>query len=237
MVTKSTAVAPRAHPRSVQTDPAAQVDAAAGPAESGLPGGAEDRAARAVTRVLRTVSPEAVEVIGAVSLMLAEAPPDTVEQFRAVTAATVPDDLDTDLWGAAPDRDDVRAGVLANLRRQFESRRDLAAASLRRAEVANLLGVSDQAVTDALDAGRLLGFKQGRRWLIPAWQLDADTERGVLPDLHPVAAAFPGGIVALSAWMTEANPDLAGRTPQELLSQGRTALVMGAVGALTSAGW
>lgn len=108
---------------------------------------------------------------------------------------------------------------------------------MTRAEAAELLGTSEQAVTDLLEARRLLGLKQGRRWLIPAWQLDAQTQRGILPGLDQVDAHFPGGLVALSAWATTVNPDLGGRSPAQALAEGAVDRVLLIVKRLNSAGW
>ncbi|RJK92510.1 DNA-binding protein [Vallicoccus soli] len=110
-------------------------------------------------------------------------------------------------------------------------------ASLTRSDAAALLGTSEQAVTDLLEARRLLGLKQGRRWLIPAWQLNAETERGVLPGLDRVAAHFPGGLVALSSWATTASPDLDGHTPAQALARGAVDRVVSVARSLSAAGW
>jgi hypothetical protein len=88
-----------------------------------------------------------------------------------------------------------------------------------------------------LESRRLLGFRRDRRWLIPAWQLDAEAERGVLPGLGAVQQAFPGGVVALSAWVSKASVDLAGASPREALTRGQVAEVIEVARNLTAAGW
>lgn len=108
---------------------------------------------------------------------------------------------------------------------------------MSRTEAAALLGISDQAVTGALEAQRILGFKRGRRWLLPAWQFDPEAERGVLPALGQLAAVFPGGVVSLSGWATRPHPDHAGRTPRDALAQGEADAVLRSARMVTAAGW
>jgi hypothetical protein len=78
------------------------------------------------------------------------------------------------------------------LRRGHEARKELLAAEggvLSGAEVAELLGLSRQAVDKRRRLGRLLGFSIGRRGIVyPAWQF---TEGGVLPGLEEVLSDLP----------------------------------------------
>ena len=173
----------------------------------------------------------------AAALLLQDAPAGELDVVLAATDRSGRQTLDGALWGAAPDRGEVDAGVLANLRKQFAGRAALEQASVSRAEAAGLLGTSEQAVTGALAAGRLLGFKRGRRWLIPAWQLDPEAERGVLAGLGELAAAFPGGVVALSRWAVRPHPDLGGCAPRDALANGELEAVVGLARTVTAAGW
>ncbi len=173
----------------------------------------------------------------AVALLLRDASAAELNLALAETGGGREQMLDVALWGAAPSREDIGAGVLANLRKQFAGRLALEQASVSRAEAAELLGTSEQAVTDALVARRLLGFKRGRRWLIPAWQLDPEAERGVLPGLGELAEAFPGGVVALSRWAVRSSPDLGGRSPRDMLAKGELQAVVGLARTVTAAGW
>lgn len=156
---------------------------------------------------------------------------------RANEAAQRTQHLDPALWGPAPTPEAVQVALAANVRRQFDARHALELESVTRTAAADLLRVSPQAVTDALEARRLVGFKVGRQRLIPLWQFDADTESGTLPGLSAVAAEFPGGIVALSWWATRPNPDLGGSTPRDLLARGQLEAVLGLVRGLTASGW
>ena len=157
-----------------------------------------------------------------------------------MTAALPADEqhgLDESLWGPAPSPSAAVAGVLANLRLQFESRRKVEEASVSRRHAAEFLGTSEQSVTDLLEARKLLGVKRGRRWLIPAWQLNAQTHRGVLPGLDQLAAGFPGGTVALSTWATTPSPDLDDMTPADRLVRGEVDRVVSTARNLTASGW
>lgn len=178
------------------------------------------------------------EAASAVAALLLEADPDEAARVVDLTIKEEPHEpLDPALWGPPSSKADIAAGMVANLRKRFEGRQAVVAASVSRAEVAQLLGTSKQAVTDYLETHRLVGFKQGRRWLIPAWQLDPETERGVLPGLDLLLAVFPDGVVALSRWVNRPSEQLNGHTPRELLVKGDIDPVIGAAGQLTAAGW
>lgn len=177
------------------------------------------------------------QVKAAVTQLLRDAPAAEVDRVLTATSAGAGPALDGALWGPKPNREQAAAGVLANLRKQFVGRQALEGESVSRAEAAELLGISEQAVTDGLEARRLLGFKRGRRWLIPAWQFDPEAERGVLVGLAELAGVFPGGVVALSGWVTRSSPDLADRTPRDVLAGGGTEAVLQLARMVTSAGW
>jgi hypothetical protein len=187
--------------------------------------------------VAGSVSVLAPKQVRAMTRVLLDSDPEEVA--RVVAAVELQDsshDLDPVLWGGAPRATEVLSAELANLRKEFSARKELEGRSLSRADVADLLGTSGQSVTDALESRRLLGFRRGRRWLIPAWQLDAEAERGVLPGLGEVQLAFPGGVVALSAWVSKASVDLAGASPREALARGQVAEVIEVARNLTAAG-
>lgn len=187
--------------------------------------------------VAGSVSLLAPKQVRAMTRVLLDSDPEEVARVvAAVELQESTHDLDPALWGGAPRPTEVLSAELANLRKEFSARKELEGRSLSRAEVADLLGTSDQAVTDALESRRLLGFRRGRRWLIPAWQLDAEAERGVLPGLAEVQQAFPGGVVALSAWVSKASADLAGASPREALTRGQVAQVVEVARNLTATG-
>lgn len=161
--------------------------------------------------------------------------------MEAVTAGSTPDagtaEVDEASWGPAPSAARVAVAELEQLHARFDDRRQLAAHSITRDDAARLLNISGQAVTDHLRDRDLTGFKEGRRWLIPSWQFDPDSERGFLSGIAAVASVFPGGVVSLSRWMARPNPDFDDRTPREELTAGRINEVVAAAAALTAAGW
>jgi hypothetical protein len=169
--------------------------------------------------------------------LLAEASPDDLALLAAATSTERSTELDNSLWGRSPARTEATAGAVANLRKQFESRRELEATSVSRDEAATLLGTTPQSVTDCLESGRMVGFKRGRRWLIPAWQFDADAERGILDGLGELVQVFPGGTVTLSRWVVKPSADFGGATPRDLLAKGELMAVLDVAGSLTAAGW
>ncbi len=65
---------------------------------------------------------------------------------------------------------------------------------------------------------------------LPAWQFHPEAKRGRVEGIGRVAAAFPGGVLGLSAWMSAINPALGGRTPRQALVDGDTDLVVAVAG-------
>lgn len=179
-----------------------------------------DRAVEGVVKVLRQATPEEAEAFAS-----------TLEA-RGVAAG-----LDPALWGTSDGEPGSTADGLGNLEMQFEDRRRVELSSVTRRSAARLLGVSAQAVTEALAAGRLVGLKRGRTWFIPAWQLDGDAETGVLAGISRTAESFPGGVVALSLWMERPQADLDGSTPRRCLARGQVDRVVLLASSLTAAGW
>jgi hypothetical protein len=154
----------------------------------------------------------------------------------AVTSETN-DDLDEKFWGLAPDSVTASKAVFADLKDQFAQRRQLAAESVSRDEAAELLGVAPQSITAKLAARRLVGIKAGREWRLPLWQFNPDEPAGVLPDLDALQAVFPGGVVSLSRWMQQEQPEFDGLTPQQEMALHGSAVVIAVAQALTAAGW
>jgi len=173
----------------------------------------------------------------AVQTLLKSASQEALDAAVKLVGAPSPDVLDERMWGPPPSQEEVAAAVLANLRKQFKLRASLGEQSLSRTNAAGLLGTSEQAITNQLDKRRLVGFKQGREWRIPAWQFNADTDKGIVPGLVALAQAFPGGPVSLSAWAVRPTPDLGNRTPAAALASGAVDEVVSLAGRLTAAGW
>jgi len=164
--------------------------------------------------------------------------PDSVRDGFVRTVVGDPSDgLDTALWGRGPSPAERKEAALANLRLQYESRRQVVEASLTRTEAAELLDVSEQAVLDRLEAGDLIGLKKGREWRLPAWQFSPDAERGFVPGLARLREVFPGGAVSMTEWATSPNVELEGATPADELAAGHVDVVVHAASTGTAAAW
>lgn len=193
---------------SYRTNPAEKpsVRAPAPPAVQTRTGRPEDRSdlSEALRAVIEALSPtEITEFISGV-----------------VDARSDADGLDVTLWGPPPSTAEATRAVMANLKARYAARRAVLTQSITRGEAAQLLGISDQAVSDHLAAGDLVGLKDGRVWKLPAWQFDADSENGWLPGIAALRRYFPAGPVTLSAWVTTPNIDLNDRLPADVLAAG-----------------
>ncbi|MGK2316261.1 helix-turn-helix domain-containing protein [Gordonia rhizosphera] len=147
------------------------------------------------------------------------------------------DDLDAALWGPGPTPTQRKEAALENLRRQFTARHAVVGHSLTRAEAAELLEVSEQAVLDRIKSGDLLGLKKGREWRLPLWQFNAGCAHGFVPGLARLRDEFPGGLVSLTEWVTAPNVDLDGATPAQALAGDRVDEVIAVAAIATSAAW
>jgi hypothetical protein len=156
-----------------------------------------------------------------------------IAALRRAPRATVLRVLDLleglDAYGPDPSAEAISEAHAWTDRIGAEQRRALIAESFTRDEAARLVGVTPQAVSDKLGRGEPLGVKEGREWRLPKWQFDLD---GVLPGLHEVGAAFPGGVVALSRWMARENADLGGLTPRAAIIRGQSRDVLRLIRAL-----
>lgn len=195
------------------------------------------RKAGTVERRPRATPPSSAEVSSAVHRALASVPASVRTEFVEAVADQTAEALDESLWGAGPSAAQLRSAALQGLKDDFVGRRDLLSVSLSRSEVAELLGVSPQAVLDRLRDGDLVGLKDGREWRIPMWQVNAGAERGFVPGIAELRRVFPGGVVALSRWATTPNVDLDGMAPADILAAGRVEDVIAVAGALTAAAW
>lgn len=149
-------------------------------------------------------------------------------------AVSYPSGTADDGWGPLVSDEEAAALEQENLRLQIERRQEQLASSLTRPEVAALLGVSPQTVSDMLAEHRLVGLKDACAWKLPAWQFTPDLEEPVLPEIWRLAREFPGGVVSLSRWMSRPNENFAGRTPaQEMIRD--SGLVFAVISSLVAA--
>lgn len=122
-------------------------------------------------------------------------------------------------FGPEPSHEAYGDAITWNVVTGTEHRQSLIERSITRHEAALRLGVSDQAVSDKLERGVLVGLKEGREWRLPEWQFEPGSRSGVLPGLRDVVARFPASVLALSRWIEAENPDLGGSTPRAALGQ------------------
>lgn len=167
--------------------------------------------------------------------VLADVPDGAREAF--VQSVTDAEDVDESLWGAAPSRTEARTAAMSNLQQQFETRRRLVDNSITRTDAAELLSVSEQAISALVKSGDLVTIRVGRQLRVPAWQFNPDVERGLLPGIARLAAVFPGGVTALSEWVVRQNVELAGAAPVEALAAGRVDAVVDVARAGTAVAW
>jgi hypothetical protein len=177
------------------------------------------------------------EAASALQRLVAKASVGEVKEF--VQLAKMSPDAETEPapWGEPPSATELANAVLANTRKKFALRRTVERDSLTRSATATALGTSSTAVTDRLEAGRLVGLKRGREWLIPSWQLDADSRDGILVGLEELLSVFPAGPVSLSNWVKKPSVDLDGQSPEEALRKGRVSEVVNLARQLSAAGW
>lgn len=118
------------------------------------------------------------------------------------------------------------------MQRAFAVRRQLLADSIEATPVAELLGITRQAVHEREKKGRLLAVREGGRLRFPLWQFDAQGDDGVVLGLPLILAtldeAAPLPALAKMSWLQKANGALGGQTPVEALTQGQLPLVQSA---------
>lgn len=128
---------------------------------------------------------------------------------------------DDDRLPAAEDRETVRMARRLNTERLAAARHRFADRSLTTAEVAALLGgVTRQAVSARVRAGRLLAVQLGGTLRFPDWQFGPEGPYVGLPALMTELCAQGRGGLAADALMRAPIDELAGRTPADLLAAG-----------------
>jgi hypothetical protein len=174
------------------------------------------------------------DLIGELAERLGEESMAVLEELRGALDESVGPvrRLDPAGWGGAPDAHEVRAAAAANAVRLARERAGVAADALSREDVAELLGVSSQAVSNRIRQDRLVALRAGRRWLLPAWQFDPESVDPMLPGIADLLGAWPGSPVALSRWATTPSRDLDGRTPAAALGDGQVREVVAAARAI-----
>jgi hypothetical protein len=145
------------------------------------------------------------------------------------------DELDPADWGPAPSEAQVAAAAKANraLIRQHE--RQLRAGCIGPEAAAELAHTTIDRVRDLIAHGDLATLDTNPG-LIPAWQLAPGLPDGVLPGLSELRRAFPGGLAALTRWVTRPSAEFDGRRPRDLMAIGEAADVISYARILTAVG-
>src|SRR5690349_7211803 len=102
----------------------------------------------------RVIASNDRDLSDALRTVIQELPASEITEFiDTVTGAD--ENLDPALWGDAPSTAEAARAHLANLTAKFADRQTVLAQSITRADAAHLLGISDQAISDRLNAGDL----------------------------------------------------------------------------------
>ena len=100
--------------------------------------------------------------------------------------------------------------------------------ALTSGELAEQMQVTRQAINQRRTRGQLLGFRRGREFLYPRWQLGADG--APLPGLPAVLEALgEGSPEAHARFLLSANPALGGGVPIDWVRSGRTSQLVAAI--------
>ncbi len=104
--------------------------------------------------------------------------------------------------------------------------------SVPRGEVAHLLDVSPNQVSNLLASQRLVALDGPDGQRFPDWQFDLGAQRVRVDGIDRVMAAMPAGVLGLSQWMATPNATLDGRTPAHVLATGDVDAVVAAASAV-----
>jgi hypothetical protein len=150
------------------------------------------------------------------------------------TATELRDPL-ADAWGPEPSDAELERAHRTGEEATQEALSVALEGALSREAAAERIGVTPQAVSERLKAGKLVGLRRGREWRFPAWQFAED---GTLPALGELIEAYPGTPLALSTWAVTPSVDLNGRTPaQALARRGGPERVLELAHALSASAW
>ncbi|MFV1962920.1 MAG: hypothetical protein ACC658_13945 [Acidimicrobiia bacterium] len=141
--------------------------------------------------------------------------------------------LDPTLWGEEPSRADAVAAEVWASSEMESARASLLGECETREGAADTIGVTAASISNWVDEGDLVALRDGRELRIPKWQIDLDQPRGIVTGIKSVAAAFPSGVVSLSAWVRTPNVNLSNATPLQRMKTGdvdRVVRVAGSIG-------
>jgi hypothetical protein len=124
---------------------------------------------------------------------------------------TAPEEAVLARGGVAAVADDEMRVVEGRTAAEYEH---LRATSLSAEEAARRLGVNPSRVRQRLAERSLYGIKEGKAWLLPAFQF---RKEGEVPGLDTVVRRLPPdiGALAVARWFASPNPDLCTRDEEE----------------------
>ena len=145
-----------------------------------------------------------------------------------VASGAFDDSIDESFDGITPE---VKAHVLAKVTPAVSTVAESVGPVVAASTLSDWKDVSKTALTKAQDRRELLGFKSGRQWLYPVFQLNEYGE--YLPNLARVLNALDPNRVddgSSAVWLNQPLVSLGGRTAAEALRDGDTDLVLRAAG-------
>lgn len=172
---------------------------------------------RSIMGVLTFINLSEESVVNATS-----APTDVATLVRALSSKEVMGELLEDLKQAEPLAPAFVRGIQAR-RRLIEEN----GGALTSDQVAQIIGISRQAVEKRRSGGKLIAISTGRHgFLYPVWQFD---KSGTLEGLQEVLAVLePHDEWMRTIFFVSNNPRLGGRTPVEMLQAGKLKEVLDA---------
>jgi hypothetical protein len=108
----------------------------------------------------------------------------------------------------------------------FQARKEMLEMALTAPEVARMLGTSRQTPHDRAKNNTLLAVSEGNMLRFPLWQFDPDGPNGVLAGLPAVLKALEMPPYSKAVWMTRPHRDLDGKTPLDVLREGRVGRIV-----------
>jgi hypothetical protein len=133
---------------------------------------------------------------------------------EALPASSRGADIDDFVWGPKPSRKDTAAARATMGASREEMMRRALEGALSRAEAAQWLGITPQAVSKRRESMALTALHRGREWYFPRWQF---TDDDTLPGLHELVQRYPGTALALAIWATTPNAQLDDETPADYM--------------------
>ena len=180
---------------------------------------AATRAVEALQHLLEQSSPEDLEVVSSRierALESSEVPEERRELVAALTG------------GREYGRQERSALEMATLARSFRRRKELLEGALTAPQVAKLLDTTRQTPHDRVKSGALLAVLDRGVWRFPTWQFDPEGPDGVIEGLPDVLRTLHASPLAKASWLLRPNQYLEGRTPLEMLREGRREAVRSA---------